>query len=164
MSKRWYVLQVSTGKEVNVKNRLEQQGYKVLVPLLEKQIRRKGIWNKQYEVIFTGYVFVKLDYKWSDYYYMCTLPDVIKILGGGRSPIPLSDEEIMTVRKLDMLSSASLVKFEDGKLIPLKGLLLEFKDFIKSYKRRQRRAVIEVEIAKNKTPVTVSFKEITGGK
>ena len=65
----------------------------------------------------------------------------------------------MTVRKLDMLSSASLVKFENGKLIPLKGLLLEFKDQIISYKRRQRRAVIEVNIAKTKTLVTVSFTE-----
>lgn len=160
MNKRWYVLQVSTGKEIEVKNRLEQQGYKVLVPLLEKQIRRKGVWNKQFDVIFTGYVFVKLDYRWSDYYYMCTLPDVIKILGGGRSPIPLSDEEIMTVRKLDMLSSASLVKFEDSKLIPLKGLLLEFKDSLISYKRRQKRAVIELVIAKTKTKVTVSFIEV----
>lgn len=160
MSKRWYVLQVSTGKEVQVKNSLEQQGYKVLVPLLERQIRQKGIWHKQLDVIFTGYVFVKLEYKWSDYYHLCTLPDVIKILGGGKSPIPLTDEEIMTVRKLDMLSSASLVKFEDGKLIPLKGLLLEFKDSLKSYKRRQRRAVVEVEIAKSKTLVTVSFTEI----
>ncbi len=160
MSKRWYVLQVSTGKEVQVKNSLEQQGYKILVPLLEKQIRQKGIWHKQLDVIFTGYVFVKLEYKWSDYYHLCTLPDVIKILGGGKSPIPLTDEEIMTVRRLDMLSSASLVKFENGELIPLKGLLLEFKDSLINYKRRQRRAVIEVEIAKNKTKVTVSFIEV----
>ena len=121
---------------------------------------KKGIWHKQLDVIFTGYVFVKLEYKWSDYYHLCTLPDVIKILGGGKSPIPLTDEEIMSVRKLDMLSSASLVKFEDGELIPLKGLLLEFKDSLKSYKRRQRRAVIEVEIAKSKTLVTVSFTEV----
>lgn len=160
MSKRWYVLQVNTGKEVQVKNSLEHQGYKVLVPLLERQIRQKGIWHKQLDVIFTGYVFVKLEYKWSDYYHLCTLPDVIKILGGGKSPIPLTNEEIMTVRKLDMLSSASLVKFEDGELIPLKGLLLEFKDSLKSYKRRQRRAVIAVEIAKSKTLVTVSFTEV----
>lgn len=160
MSKRWYVLQVNTGKEVQVKNSLEHQGYKVLVPLLERQIRQKGMWHEQLDVIFTGYVFVKLEYKWSDYYHICTLPDVIKILGGGKSPIPLTNEEIMTVRKLDMLSSASLVRFKDGKLIPLKGLLLEFKDSLKSYKRRQRRAVIEVEIAKSKTLVTVSFTEV----
>lgn len=160
MNKRWYVLQVSTGKEIEVKNRLEQQGYKVLVPLLEKVIRRKGSWHNQLDVIFTGYIFIKLDYKWSDYYCICKLPYVIRLLGGGKSPTPLTDDEIMTVRKLDMLRSVSLVKFEDGKLIPLKGLLLEFKDSLINYKRRQRRAVIKLEIAKTKTLVTVSFTEV----
>lgn len=160
MSKRWYVLQVGTGKEIEVKNRLEQQGYKVLVPLLEKQIRQKGIWHNHLDVIFTGYVFIKLDYKWSDYYFICKLPYVIRLLGGGKSPTPLTDEEIMTVRRIDMLRSASLVKFENNKLIPLKGLLLEFKDSLISYKRRQKRAVVELVIAKTKTKVTVSFIEV----
>ncbi|MEF2919860.1 MAG: transcription termination/antitermination NusG family protein [Acutalibacteraceae bacterium] len=159
MSKRWYVLQVTTGKEIDVKNCLEQQGYKVLVPLLDKQIRFKGIWHRQVDVIFSGYIFVKLEYKWSDYYRICQHSSVIKILGGGKAPIPLSDEEIMAVKRIDMLRSASLVRFEDGKLIPLNGILYEFKDCLISYKRRQRRAVIEINIAKIKTKVTVSFIE-----
>lgn len=160
MSKQWYVLQVSTGKEIEVKNRLEQQGYKVLVPLTERLLRKRGSWNKQIDVIFTGYIFIKLDYKWSDYYHICKLPNVIRLLGGGNSPIPLTNEEIMTVRKIDMLRSISTVKFDkDGSLIPLKGILFEFKDSLINYKRRQRRAVIELTIAKNKTKVTVSFIE-----
>ena len=66
----------------------------------------------------------------------------------------------MTVRRIDMLRSASLVEFDnEGKLIPINGILLEFKEHLISYKRRQRRAVIELTIAKNKTPVTVSFIE-----
>ena len=157
---KWYVLQVTTDKEIEIKNRLEKQGYKVLVPLVEKIIRQKGKWKRQINVIFRGYIFVKLDYKWSDYYNLCKCPGVIRLLGGGKNPIPLTDEEIMTVRRIDMLRSASLVEFDnDGKLIPLAGILKEFKDQLISYKRRQRRAVIELTIAKNKTPVTVSFIE-----
>lgn len=157
---KWYVLQVTTDKEIEIKNRLEKQGYKVLVPLVEKIIRQKGKWKRQIDIIFRGYIFVKLDYKWSDYYSLCKCPGVIRLLGGGRNPIPLTDEEIMTVRRIDMLRSASLVEFDnEGKLIPLNGILKEFKDQLISYKRRQRRAVIELTIAKNKTPVTVSFIE-----
>lgn len=157
---KWYVLQVTTDKEIEIKNRLEKQGYKVLVPLVEKIIRQKGKWKRQINVIFRGYIFVKLDYKWSDYYSLCKCPGVIRLLGGGKNPIPLTDEEIMTVRRIDMLRSASLVEFDnEGKLIPLNGILKEFKDQLISYKRRQRKAVIELTIAKNKTPVTVSFIE-----
>lgn len=163
MNKRWYVLQVSAGKEIEVKNRLEQQGYKVLVPLTERLLRKKGSWHKRVDIIFTGYVFIKMAYNWSDYHRICIIPNVIRLLGGGNSPIPLTDKEIMALRKIDMLRSISTVKFdEDGNLIPLKGILFEFKDSLISYKRRQRRAVIELEIAKNKTPVTVSFKETKG--
>lgn len=157
---KWYVLQVTTDKEIEIKNRLEKQGYKVLVPLVEKIIRQKGKWKRQINVIFRGYIFVKLDYKWSDYYSLCKCPGVIRLLGGGRNPIPLTDEEIMTVRRIDMLRSASLVEFDnEGKLIPLNGILKEFKDSLISCNRRQRRAVIELTIAKKKTQVTVSFTE-----
>lgn len=157
---KWYVLQVTTDREIEIKNRIEKQGYKVLVPLVEKIIRQKGKWKRQINVIFRGYIFVKLDYKWSDYYNLCKCPGVIRLLGGGKNPIPLTDEEIMTVRRIDMLRSASLVEFDnEGKLIPINGILLEFKEHLISYKRRQRRAVIELTIAKNKTPVTVSFIE-----
>lgn len=157
---KWYVLQVTTDKEIEIKNRLEKQGYKVLVPLVEKIIRQKGKWKRQINVIFRGYIFVKLDYKWSDYYNLCKCPGVIRLLGGGKNPIPLTDEEIMTVRRIDMLRSASLVEFDnEGKLIPLNGILKEFKDSLISCNRRQRRAVIELTIAKKKTQVTVSFTE-----
>ncbi len=157
---KWYVLQVTTDREIEIKNRLEKQGYKVLVPLVEKIIRQKGKWKRQIDIIFRGYIFVKLDYKWSDYYSLCKCPGVIRLLGGGRNPIPLTDEEIMTVRRIDMLRSASLVEFDnEGKLIPLNGILKEFKDSLISCNRRQRRAVIELTIAKKKTQVTVSFTE-----
>lgn len=163
--RKWYVLQVSTDREIEIKNHLERQGYKVLVPLVEKIIHSKGQWKRQIDVIFRGYIFVKLDYKWSDYYSLCKTPGVTRILGGGKSPIPLTDKEIMTVRRIDMLRSASVVEFDgEGNLIPLNGILLEFKDHLISYKRRQRRAVIELTIAKNKTPVTVSFIERPTGR
>lgn len=157
---KWYVLQVTTDREIEIKNRIEKQGYKVLVPLVEKTIRQKGKWKRQIDIIFRGYIFVKLDYKWSDYYSLCKCPGVIRLLGGGKNPIPLTDEEIMTVRRIDMLRSASLVEFDnEGKLIPLNGILKEFKDSLISCNRRQRRAVIELTIAKKKTQVTVSFTE-----
>ena len=160
MSKKWYVLQVSTGKETEVRNLLERQGYKVLVPLTQKLIRRKGSWHKSLDIVFTGYVFIKLNYSWIDYYNICKCRSVIKILGGGYAPVPLSDNEIMNVRKLDMLRFISKAKFDsNGNMIPLSGILSEFKDCLISIKRRQKRAVIELEIAGEKARITVPFEE-----
>ncbi len=160
MSKKWYVLQVSTGKETEVRNLLERQGYKVLVPLTQKLIRRKGSWHKSLDIVFTGYVFIKLNYSWIDYYNICKCRSVIKILGGGYAPVPLSDNEIMNVRKLDMLRFISKAKFDsNGNMIPLSGILSEFKDCLISIKRRQKRAVIELEIVGEKARITVPFEE-----
>ena len=160
MGKKWYVLQVSTGKETEAGNLLERQGYKVLVPLTQKLIRRKGSWHKSLDIVFTGYVFIKLNYSWTDYYNICKCRSVIKILGGGYAPVPLSDDEIMNVRRLDILRSISKIKFDaDGNIIPLSGILSEFKDCLTSVKRRQKRAVIELEIAGTKARITVPFEE-----
>ena len=160
MSKKWYVLQVSTGKETEVRNLLERQGYKVLVPLTQKLIRRKGSWHKSLDIVFTGYVFIKLNYSWIDYYNICKCRSVIKILGGGYAPVPLSDNEIMNVRRLDRLRYISNVKFDsNGNMIPLSGILSEFKDCLIGVKRRQKRAVIELEIAGTKARITVPFEE-----
>ncbi len=160
MTKKWYVLQVTTGKEITVKNALERKGYEILVPLIEKQVRKKGAWHTSLEVMFGGYVFIRLQYRWADYYRICKIPNVIKILGGGQNPVPLTSEEIKTIHTIDKLCSISVVTFDDkGNLIPLNGILAMFKDRLIHFKRRQKRAVIEVEIAKTKTRITVPFTE-----
>ena len=66
----------------------------------------------------------------------------------------------MNVRRLDILRSISKIKFDaDGNIIPLSGILSEFKDCLTSVKRRQKRAVIELEIAGTKARITVPFEE-----
>lgn len=157
---KWYVLSVVTGREIEVKNRLEQMGIKTLVPLLEKVLRQKGSWRRVINTVFTGYVFIKCDYTWNLYYKINSIGGIMRILGGGKDPTPLTDEEIMTVRRIDMLRNASEVTFDnEGRIQPLNGILKEFKDRIISINRRQRRAKIKLRIAKTDTIVTVSFLE-----
>lgn len=43
----WYVLQVRTGCEESVRDKLNETGFHALVPAENKLIRSKGNWNKR---------------------------------------------------------------------------------------------------------------------
>lgn len=63
----------------------------------------KGKWITQQHILFDGYVFVRMDYEWSKYYVFKGIPNIIRLLGGGTSPIPLTDKEsefILTLSEL----------------------------------------------------------------
>ena len=58
----WYVLQVMTGDELNVADKLRQHRIGVMVPQEQRAIRSAGSWHYKDFVLFRGYVFVKLEY------------------------------------------------------------------------------------------------------
>ncbi|SCX21116.1 Transcription termination factor nusG, partial [Ruminococcaceae bacterium P7] len=67
---KWYVLQVRTGYEEKIAAELNSRGYAAVVPLENRLIRRGGKWQPQPYIVFSGYVFVYLDYSWAQYYAM----------------------------------------------------------------------------------------------
>ena len=73
----WYVLQVKTGKEEEIRDKLNEYGFHALVPAYNKWVRSKGSWNKKKTIIFTGYVFVKLTYNAESYYRITSMEGVI---------------------------------------------------------------------------------------
>ena len=68
--------------------------YDAVVPIESKLIRSKGEWTTQPHILFDGYVFVRMDYEWSKYYVFKGIPNIIRLLGGGTSPIPLNGHRI----------------------------------------------------------------------
>lgn len=155
---KWYVLYVNTGRELDIMKELQRKGISAVVPLENRVIRSKGRWITKQYIIFRGYVFVNLEYNWLVYYEMAKINGVIKLLGGGDSPEPLSENEVeMLIESTKLFAEPSTVRLFDGGYEILNGILLSFKDCIKSLDRHAHRAVIETNIAGKPTKFTLSF-------
>lgn len=158
---KWYLLQVRTGYEEAVANELQNRGFSAVVPVENRVIRRKGKWIQQLYIVFTGYVFIYLDYNWSKYYAMSGIHGVIKILGGGQTPTPLSKDEVVFINQLsELLGKPSVLEFsEDGTYKCISGFLADYEDKIVKIERRYKRATVLVTVANENKEIKVSFIE-----
>lgn len=159
--RQWYVLQVPTGKEAEIKKAIEKRNIKAVVPIGERLIRRGGKWRTEQYVIFSGYVFVRLRYDFGKFYAISEINKNIRILGGGYNPTPLDAEELNTIMYLSKcLSSLSYVSFnEQNDLIYIKGPLADLKNKIVKIDRRQKKATISIKIAHKNKEIKLSYIE-----
>lgn len=160
MNIKWYVLYVNTGQEHAVVEQLRHRGFDAVVPIESKLIRSKGEWTTQQHILFDGYVFVRMDYEWSKYYVFKGIPNIIRLLGGGTSPIPLTDTESEFILTLsELLKTPSVLKFTDDGYETVSGFLAENKDKIVKVQKRYKKATVKITLASEPTELTVSFTE-----
>ena len=158
---KWYVLSVLTDKELEVASQLNKMGIKNLVPLQEKILRKNDDWKKETVVMFRGYVFITVNYNWILYYRIVKqIKSVIRILGGGKEPIALSNEEIKRIEILNKFQDVSKATFINGKFRAVSGVLKEFNNSIINIKRRQKKAKLGVGIGNKTIYINVSFEEV----
>lgn len=155
----WYVLQVRTGCEESVRDKLNETGFHALVPAENKLIRSKGNWNKKKSILFSGYVFIELIYNAENYYRIVSMDNVIKFLGDKNAPSTLTFLEAEWIRILgdNGILEPTVVETENNKLKVLKGVLQKFKSRIKSYDLRQGKAVFEITVCGEMKEITLSI-------
>ena len=169
--KSWYILQVHTGKENAVKNRIiemiEHKQYqkfitKILVPE-EETIELKN--NKRIEKIariFPGYVFVELQLDEHILYELRNVPGVLKFVGTKTTPTPVADDEILKVlrkagdktKKIDIdFEIDEMVKVVSGPFRGYAGSICEI-----NAERGKLKALISV--FGRETPVELDFDQV----
>ena len=159
MTPKWYVLQVKTGSETDIASELQRRGYWSVVPVENRMIRRSGKWIQEPYIVFTGYVFVYLDYTWARYYAMSGIKGVVRILGGGMDPTPLSDDESKFILRLtELLIAPSVIRFTEDHYDIISGFLSEIPDQIIKIDRHAKRAAVKVFLAGSEKVIKVSFK------
>lgn len=158
VDKRWYVLYVESGKEKDVQKKLSEQGYEAVVPIENRMIRSGGKWISRAYVVFPGYVFINIEYDWWKYYTIAKISGVLTILGGGKEPIPLTNEEVrLVIYESELFREPPVVRLLDGGGFEIvSGSLLMFKRHIKRIDRHARRLVLSVPIAGKETEFTLS--------
>jgi transcription antitermination factor NusG len=128
----WFAIQVRCRYEERVASILLGKGLEALPATLEA-FKTRDSGYRQSRALFPGYIFSRFDAR----YRMPVLitPGVQSIVGCGRVPAPVNDEEIAAIRQVlasgepvepcPYLKSGDLVEITGGPLRGMRGILLQ---------------------------------------
>ena len=129
----WYAIRTQSKFESPVSAALRGKGYQEFLPLYHSR-RRWSDRVKELDLpLFPGYVFCRFDLR-DRLLPILTTPGVVAILGAGKTPVPISAEEIAAVRAIvcsglparpwPCLTCGSRVLIEYGPLAGIEGIAL----------------------------------------
>jgi transcription antitermination factor NusG len=152
----WYAIQAKSSREKTASLLLENAGYECLVPV-SKYMRRWSDRMKEVEVpLFPGYFFCRMDRH--NRLPVLMTPGVIQIVGVGKTPIPVAEEEIAAIQRVGKsglptmpwpyLEVGHVVRIEEGPLRGLTGIVVKIKSGMKlvlSVSLLQRSLAVEID-------------------
>lgn len=154
---QWFALQVKHGFEHVCACMLRGKGYEEFLPLCtfpDMATGRKV--RSRPQPLFPGYLFCRLSGDANGP--VVTTPGVIRIVGYGRTPSPICEEEIVAIRSLmesgcgvsswPYLQTGQSVRLIAGPLCGIEGILLKIKNahrLVVSISLLQRSAAVEID-------------------
>jgi transcription antitermination factor NusG len=155
-SAQWFALVVKPRFDKAVARTLELKGYETLLPLY-KRCHRYGNRSREFELpLFPGYVCCRFNIR--SRLSIMTTPGVVRVLGDGRAPTPLSAKEIhalqmairarVPVQPFPFLNAGQRVRINSGALAGLEGIVLGPKPKLRlviSITLLQRSVLLEVD-------------------
>jgi len=152
----WFAILARTGREKNAILLLENAGYECYLPV-SKFTRRWSDRVKQIEVpLFPGYLFCRMNPQ--NRLPVLMTPGVIQIVGVGKMPIPVEEEEIAAIQRVEKSGLSAMpwpymqvghvARIEDGPLRGLTGIVVKIKSGTKlvlSVSLLQRSVAVELD-------------------
>ncbi|MCM1295653.1 MAG: hypothetical protein NC311_08940 [Muribaculaceae bacterium] len=157
-----YVLQVKTGQEERLAERLNRRGVTALCPRERRVQHKGGGWRERVYVLFPGYLFVRCKDPVEVYYRVSGQSGVLRWLGmQGGSPAPLPPGEEARILYMapggGPLPASRAVKTPDGQLLFTEGPLAELADSIRKISRHDRRAEVRIPLYGETRTIRLSF-------
>src|ERR1700704_3013313 len=152
----WFAILARTSREKTAGLLLENAGYECFVPT-SKYTRHWSDRTKEVEVpLFPGYFFCRMNPH--NRLPVLMTPGVMQIVGVGKTPIPVAEEEIAAIRLVGKsglptmpwpyLEVGHVVRIEEGPLQGLTGIVLKIKSGLKlvlSVSLLQRSVAVEID-------------------
>lgn len=163
----WCVIQVASGKEMEVKEQLEKNGYKAYVARENRLIRSKGTFIQKEYILFPGYIFLDIDYNAENYYKIKNSLGVIRFLGEALRQDTLSEAEIEWIKILanngEVIEPTNIVLGDNGKILSISGIAGYLENRLVKINRHRKKAEFEITLCGEVKKIELSA-EITGGK
>jgi transcription antitermination factor NusG len=135
VSRNWFAVRTRTNHEKAAFNVLQVKSFESFLPVY----RERRIWSdriRQIEIpLFPGYLFCRMDPDESRH--ILNTPGVMNILGSGRTPLPIPDLEIDSLKRFiaseieprphPFLHVGQKIRIDRGPLAGVEGILKEFK-------------------------------------
>lgn len=146
---KWYAIYTRSRHEDKVSEALHKKEFEIFLPKTEVWSRRKDRHKKILKPLFPGYLFVHTELDNYTHLELVKTKGVVRILGNNSIPVPVSDQEIISLKILiesripvapcDMFKNGDRVMVMEG---PLRGVIGTF------WKRRKNkdRLIISVEL------------------
>lgn len=172
----WYVMQVRTGTEENIRCQCQRlissdTLERCFIPYYQQKKRFQGEWHIQERILFPGYVFLITQNLEKLVESLKKVMGMTKLIGTGDEIVPLSEAEISLITKLGgkPSSSESIVKISQGIIEgdqvhilsgPLKGL----EGAIRKIDRHKRIAYLSVDMFNRTVDMKVGLEIVAKNK
>ena len=173
MSMNWYVIHTYSGYEQKVKLNLLEQFERsenrerlgeIVIPTEEVVEVRRGKKKISSRKFFPGYVLINIDMTRDIWYMIKDTPKVTGFLGGGATPVPLSEEEVKLIMEQMKGESTRLkpkVLFEKGEDVRvIEGPFINFNGTVEDVNHDKGKVKVMVSIFGRATPVELEFPQI----
>lgn len=162
----WYVVQVRTGTEEEIKIQCEKVIEQTVlqrcfIPYYESMKRYQGRWHKETKILFPGYVFIVSERPEALFLELKKVIGLTRLLGADGDIIPLSAEEVHFLRtfgKEEQIVTMSVGIIEEDKVIVLEGPLKGQEGHIRKVDRHKRKAYLELEMFGRKVRTEVGLE------
>jgi transcription elongation factor/antiterminator RfaH len=154
----WYALLVRSRRENQVFTQLLGQGYECFLPVYKSERRWSDRMKEVQQPLFPGYLFCRFDIHNRGPVLMA--PGVHQIVGIGRTPVPVAESEIESIRQVLAsglpsqpwlyLQVGQRVRVNHGSLENIEGILINFKGghrVVLSVSLLQRSVAMEVDLS-----------------
>lgn len=162
----WYVIQVRTGMEEEIRQQCERVIEKEIlehcfIPYCEQMKRYQGEWHKERKILFPGYVFLVSEDEEQLYHCLKKVIGLTKLIGTGKEVVPLAEDEVdllMEFGKEEQIVAMSEGIIEDDRVVVTSGPLKGHEGMIRKVDRHKRKAYLEVEMFGRKVETQVGLE------
>jgi len=173
MAHKWYVVHTHAGFENKVKENIESavraEGFserilQILIPTEEVVEIRDGKRSISTQKIFPNYIIVEMEYDDDTWALIKNTPGVTGFVGPGRTPIPLSEEEVKNIQE-HMIATEDKprpkIVFEAGEQVKvIEGPFFNFTGYVAEINEERGRITVMVDILGRSTPVQLDFLQV----
>jgi len=173
VKKDWYVIHTYSGFEQKVKTSLEEQFERssskealgeIIIPVEDVVEIRKGKKKISSRKFFPGYILISVKMSQDIWYMIKNTAKVTGFLGGGGKPVPLSEEEVETIKGQisgETSQPRSKFSFEKGENVRvIDGPFVNFNGTVDEVNQGKGKVRVMVSIFGRATPVELEFPQV----